>query len=455
MPRGPGKEGEAGPGEASRCVKCGTCMAVCPLYELKREEQQSPRGKLALIEAVGEGAIAESPRFRRYLETCLLCASCQEACPIGVGAFETFLHARRRVAERKGMGAGKGLVLKHLLRAAWVFRAAVRTGGLVQRLAFARIPADSGLRRRIPLPLVAHDRLVPPVSPQFFTELFDGVVREGEGPRVGIFAGCMVNYFFPAIGEEMVRLLGVFEATVVVPPGQACCGMPALTGGAHATAVDLARRNLEAFEQADLDAVVTGCASCGHNIKAHYRSLLAEAGVSPQRAERFVSRVLDFNEFLARSGFPGFLRQAGAGEGQVRKVTYHHPCHLGRLQGIRAEPLDLIRSLPGVVYLAMKDPDRCCGMGGSFSVEHYGLAKQVNDAKILDIKGTGARIVVTSCPACILHIRDGLRRNGVEGVEVLHIAELLARAVRPAEQVPAEDHDHWAMTQGDDSYDGV
>jgi len=440
---------------ASRCVKCGACLAVCPVYREDRGEGHSPRGKLALIEGESEKVIAQTTGYRRYIETCLLCGACQEVCPSGVRSIEAFLSAREDLAERKGMGPGKGFVLRNLLKAAWMVRMAVRTGGAFQRLAFARIPADSGLRRRIPLPLVAHDRLVPSVAPDFFTELFEGVVREGEGPRVGVFPGCMVNYFFPAIGEDIVRLLGVLEATVVVPAGQGCCGMPALAGGARQTAVELARRNLEAFEGFSLDAVVTGCGSCGGNIKENYRALLREAGVSPARIEAFVPRVLDISEFLARSGFSGFLRKDGRGPGPVQTVTYHHPCHLARLQGVRNEPLDLIRSLPGVVYLPLRDPERCCGMGGSFSLEHYALAKRIGDAKVADIRATGARVVATSCPACILHIRDGLRRNGIEGVEVVHVAQVLFRSLGGEDRPPAGDADMREEAVYDDSPDGV
>ncbi len=439
---------------AALCVKCAACAPVCPVLAAGAGEENSPRGKLALIEAVSRGTLAPSPRYRSYLETCLLCGACQETCPTGVETIRAFLCGREELAARRGMAAGKGLILRHLLRAASMLKLAMKTGWLVQRLAFSRIPADSGLFSRIPLPQVPSDRYLPAVARRFFIDLFDGMVREGEGPRVGIFAGCMVNYFYPGIGEEMVRLLGVLDATVVVPTGQECCGMPALAGGARATAVELARRNLLAFEEHRLEAIITGCASCGGNIKAHYRGLLAEAGVSRGRAEAFISRVLDLSEFLVRNGVPEYLGNLSRNQTRILPVAWHSPCHLGRLQGVREEPLQLIRSLPGVALVPLTGAERCCGMGGSFSIEHYELSRRINDEKIRAIRESGARAVVTSCPACILHIRDGLRRHGMAEVEVLHLAEIVSRALSRDERVSADAEESWEEPAGCGEYEG-
>jgi len=416
----------------SQCVKCGTCQEVCPVFAARPGEAYSARGKMAIIEAVSRSELKETGLYREHLESCLLCGACEEACPSEVPTLSAMLEARQSMASRVGMKPGKGLILNHLLGAARTFRAAMRTGRVFQPLMFRRIPESSGVRRRFPIPLVPEDRTLPRVAPQFFTDLFDGVVREGPGPRVGIFAGCMTNYFYPETGQSMVDVLGNLGATVIVPEEQVCCGMPALTGGARDTVRDLALKNLEVFEKYDLDAIVTGCASCGGNLKDNYEQLLIEAGVEESRAIAFTSKILDINEFLVQSivaaSKSGTLEKV-LPEGEL-KVTYHHPCHLGRLQGVKKEPEEIIDSIPGVRYVPMADADRCCGMGGSFSIEHYDISKKINDQKVDRIVETGADAVVTSCPACILHIRDGLLRNGYDKIEVLHITELLARAAK-------------------------
>ena len=195
---------------------------------------------MALIEAVSQGQIEQTWHYRDYLETCLLCGACDEACPSNVPTLDIMLRAREKMASEVGMKTGKSLILNHLLGAAKRLRLAVRTGRILQGLMFRRVPASSGLRRRFPLPLVPADRTVPKLARRFLTDRFHGIVRKGEGPRVGIFAGCMTNYFYPQMGEGMIELVADTGATVIVPGEQVCCGMPALTGGARGTVRDLA-----------------------------------------------------------------------------------------------------------------------------------------------------------------------------------------------------------------------
>jgi len=420
-------------GNSPGCVKCGKCHTVCPIFSVRQEESSAARGKMALSEAVSQGLLAESDVYRNYLEMCLLCGACEENCPNGVQTLSTMLGARETLAGHQGDKPAKRLILQQVVGGPRLLDLAMRTGRTLQGLMFKRLPDESGIRRRIPLPLISPERTLPSLAHTFFTDRFSGKVVEGMGPRVGIFAGCMTNYFYPGTGEAMIELLGSLGASVYVPAGQACCGMPALTGGARDTVRQLALQNMEAFEEFELDAVVTGCASCGGNLKENYGGLLREAGTDVQRIERFLTGILDINEFLYRFGRPGPEQKAAVADtvskGELT-VTYHHPCHLGRLQGVKEEPIALIRSIPGIRYVPMEDEHRCCGMGGSFSLENYEIAKKVNDLKIASIIETGAGAVVSSCPACIMHIRDGLNRNHREDIEVIHITELMERYSR-------------------------
>ncbi|UCG38942.1 MAG: (Fe-S)-binding protein, partial [bacterium] len=280
------------------CVKCGTCRTVCPVNSVCPGEANSARGKMALVEAVSQGHLEGSGLYREYLETCLLCGACEEACPSGVPTLSIMFRARQDLTENEGPGRGKVLLIKALVGIPRLLDLVMRTGKAFQGVMFRRIPTESGLRRRFPMPLIPPDRTLPGVAQRFFTDDYRGLVRRGTGPRVGIFAGCMTNYLYPGIGAGMVELLAARNATVVVPTDQVCCGMPALTGGARKTARELALRNLEAFEAHDLDVVVTGCASCGSNLKENYNLLLAEADVDGSRRERFLAGIMDINEFL-------------------------------------------------------------------------------------------------------------------------------------------------------------
>jgi glycolate oxidase iron-sulfur subunit len=392
---------------------------------------------MALSEAVTQGHLTESEIYRGYLEKCLLCGACEEACPNEVKTLSTMLQARERLAENVGIKPGKRLILEKVVGDPRLLDLAMRTGRTFQGLMFKKIPAESGIRRRIPIPLITPDRTLPSLARTFFTDSFSGWVVKGEGPRVGVFAGCMTNYFYPRTGKTMIELLSGLGASVYVPAEQVCCGMPALAGGARETASELAQQNLVVFEKYELDAIVTGCASCGENLKENYGGLLREAGVEDERIEQFISRILDINEYLYRYTLPDSSEGSRQEDGEIDAeltVTYHHPCHLGRLQNVKTEPIALIQSIPGVRYIPMVDANVCCGMGGSFSLEHYDIAKEVNDQKVARIIETGADVVVTSCPACIMHIRDGLNRNQRGDIEVLHITELLERYSREGER---------------------
>lgn len=413
----------------SSCVKCGTCHTVCPVFSVMPAESHSARGKMALIEAVAEGRLTESDRFRDYLELCLLCGACQEACPNMVPTIPLMLEARKRAADKVGIKGGKGFILKHMLAAAGRFRFAMKTGQALQWLMFRKIPENRGIRRRFPIPVVSGERTVPRVADRFFSESFRGRVKEGSGPRVGIFSGCMVEYFYPEIGKYMVDVLDDMGVTVIVPSHQTCCGMPALAGGAFDVVKELAVKNLEEFEKCELDYIVTGCATCGDNLKCNYLQILDEAGVDPARGQDFVSRIRDINELLADLEAEADAGRTGIPDGPgIFKVTYHHPCHLGRSQGITGEPIRLIESIGAQVqYVPMEDAQRCCGMGGAFSIEHYDISSAINDHKIEMIRSAEVDAVVTSCPACIMHIRDGLMRNALGHIEVLHVVELMGR----------------------------
>jgi len=425
-------------GDCSRCVKCGTCQFVCPVFSVRPEESMTPRGKMALVEAVSQGHLDGTRRYKEYLETCLLCGACEEACPNDVQTLSVMFRGRENIPGRIRLQTLKGLVLKYLLGTANLFRYAMKAGRTFQYFIFRKVPSSSGMRRRFPMPVITSDRTIPVLSRRFFRDHNRGQITEGPGPRVGLFTGCAGNYFYTDVSEAMVFILDWLGATIVVPPEQACCGLPALAGGALTTARDLALKNLEAFEKYDLGTIVTGCATCGSNLTHNYTDLLTRAGVEEERAEKFQSSIMDINVFLYRSDLIARLGELEDDDQEPLKVTYHHPCHLGRQQGIKEEPVELIRAMPGVEYVPMDEADRCCGLGGSFGVEHYDMSREVNDRKIRNIAETGADVIVTSCPGCIMHIRDGLRRNGHESIEALHIMVLLERRLKAVTALKGE-----------------
>ncbi|MEW5936163.1 MAG: (Fe-S)-binding protein, partial [Bacillota bacterium] len=221
--------------------------------------------------------------------------------------------------------------------------------------------------------------------------------EKGAGPsvRVAYFAGCFMNWVYADVAEATHRVL-VHNGYRVESPPVACCGMPHRALGDLGTARRLARRNVDLL--AGYAAVVTDCASCGAALKA-YGEILAGDPEYAGRAKVLASRVFDISEFLVSYGYrrpewPIPLR-----------VTYHDPCHLGREQGVREQPRQILRSIPGLELVEMKDADMCCGGGGSFALTHPELAHRVGQQKAASIAAMEAEAVVSGCPSCLSQLR--------------------------------------------------
>ena len=438
--------------QLSNCVLCGTCRGVCPTFDVARREPASARGKVALCDALLKKEINISGGFIKHMTECVQCMACYESCPNDVNVPDIVLAARREIVKENGLPFIKSLMLRNFLDSERLMPAVMKFASNLQSLFFKGVPEESGLHRRFPLPLVDERRLMPPLADRFFLE---SVKESGEcrvesveqkigslgrsrylnsqlstlnSPKVGFFAGCLINYMLPNIGEASLKLIEKAGASVIVPPDQHCCGMPALGMGDVETAKSLALKNLEAFEQYKLDYITTACATCGDGLRRRFKELLGDE--YPERVNAFCSKVRDITELL--------VRELRVGSGEWRKghtslgsklsapgsvITYHDPCHLNRGQGIKDAPRELIE-ISGARFKEMSHPCRCCGLGGSFNITDYDFSMEIARSKAEDIKNTGADIVATACPGCMIQIKDGLHQIGVK-TKVLHVVELL------------------------------
>jgi len=210
---------------------------------------------------------------------------------------------------------------------------------------------------------------------------------------------------------------------VVFPKKQTCCGIPVFMSGDVEDGIDLMKTNLEAFAPYNPDAIVVACATCGTALKESYKILVeGESREWRDRVNTFSAKVMDISEFLTQK-----IQLTQAEEKSFLKVTYHDPCHLNRSQGILAQPRQILKNLPGITLVEMRDPQRCCGGGGSFSFYNYDLSKQISQKKVQDIEATQASTVVTGCPGCMLQLKDQLGQKGL-AVEVKHLIQLVDQA---------------------------
>jgi glycolate oxidase iron-sulfur subunit len=206
-----------------------------------------------------------------------------------------------------------------------------------------------------------------------------------------------------------------------------CCGLPAETYGDREAARRLAAKNLEILAAAPIDVIATDCSSCASFLKK-YPKLFAPDDPRHAAAQAISSRVRDWVELACGVESPeskGGSSESGVPRYKPVVVTYHDPCHASRGQGLVAEPRRFLRSLPGVEYRELPEADWCCGGAGSYALSHYDLSRQVLERKIDNVEKTGASILVTSCPACIVHLSYGVRLRGL-AVRVCHLSQLAA-----------------------------
>lgn len=413
--------------DIDKCVKCGTCSSFCPVFKVIGREGGSTRGKMTLIGAHQEGKLGLTDTYLRAIKDCTLCGACQSNCPNDVRTTTIIAAARAEAVDELGVPFAASMVFKNLLGSNKLMDKAVKLATRFQGLVFKGAEAEHGFLSRFTMPLVGKGRLMPQIARTFFLDIPEVRAASGEKgakktgpPRVAFYAGCGVNYLMPDIGLKSVEVLRRAGAEVIVPPEQVCCGMPAYSTGDVETAREMALRNLEVFEAYEIDFVVTSCATCGYGLKTQLRSLLGNEAALKERLDAFCSKVRDITELLT-----GELKHKG-GENPLgaKLATYHDPCHLGRGQGLREEPRDLIAGSRGVELKEMKNPCACCGLGGGLSLSNYELSTEIARKKAENIKNSGADVVVTACPGCMVHLRDGLHRFGVD-TKVAHVVELL------------------------------
>ncbi len=399
------------------CVHCGICLPQCPTYRVLGEEMDSPRGRVYLMRAAAEGRAELTPGLARHLDLCLGCRACETACPSGV-PFGQLLEATRAQLDRKGVRAPESAHAT-LEWALSIFPHPDRLGALLWPL---RLYQASGLRTLVRASgmlapfkrLQAMDALLPRVPPSA-TPLPELIPARGRARgRAALLTGCVQRFFFPEINLATARLLSAAGWEVVVPRGQGCCGALHL----HAGRLDEFRamaRSLMATLGQDVDMVVTNAAGCGSALKEYGHWL------GDELAERFAGLVKDISEVLVDADLPlGELRET---------VTYHDACHLAHGQRVRAQPRELLRRIPGLTLVDLKDSDLCCGSAGVYNLLEPEMAAELGRRKVERIRETGARIVATGNPGCIMQISQQALEAGLV-LEVMHPVTILSHALR-------------------------
>ena len=406
------------------CVHCGLCLDYCPTYRVLGHEADSPRGRIYQIRQVYEGKVSpDDPDFRQHIYACLDCRACQTACPSGV-QYGAIIEAARAVAEP--IQTSEKTVGRAILGSVFTRPRLLGTFGmglrLYQKSGLQSAVRKSGALKLLPRRLQEMESMLAPAQ---------GGVRRWSAPhvtaargkvryRVGFIEGCIMPQLFGDTNAATVRVLAINGCVVYSPPTQGCCGALQMHTGDRPTARDLARANVDAFDGLGLDAIIINAAGCGSTLK-EYGALLRDDPRYAARAEEFGLKVKDVSEFLAS------IEMVKPTRAVPMRVTYQDACHLVHGQGIRNQPRQLLRQIPGLELVEMTDSDVCCGSAGIYNLTHPDISVELLEQKMDHLLATGATGVVAPNPGCTMQLAYGARRRGAK-LDLFHVVDLLDRA---------------------------
>jgi glycolate oxidase iron-sulfur subunit len=394
------------------CVHCGFCLPACPTYLALGEEMDSPRGRIVLMKGVLEGDL-EMDQVLPHVDRCLGCLGCVSACPSGVAYGDLLIPFRARAEEVRKRPLAERFTRALVARTLPFprrFRAAARLAGGVRPMRRLMPGRLRGMLDLLPQALPAQAPPLPPTLAAF------GQRRA----RVALLTGCAQQVLAPSITLATARVLTRNGVEVIVPAGQGCCGALAIHAGRWEQARQFARRNLGAFDPADVDAIVTDAAGCGSGM--HDYPMLFEGEALEPASRAFAGKVRDASAFLAELGAlaPDPLPEPAT-------IAYHDACHLAHAQGVRAGPRSLLGAIPNVTLVEVPGGEICCGSAGTYNLEHPEIAATLGRRKARSIVETGASIVASGNIGCTTQIRAHLQEIGAD-VRVLHTMEILEMA---------------------------
>lgn len=415
-----------------QCMHCGMCLPTCPTYVETKHERNSPRGRIALMRSIADGETGPGRAFGEELYYCLGCLACVTACPAGVNYVELFEAARADIEDSGSLSNPRRdfwrwLTLDVLFMRPRLLRAAGTLLRWYQRLRLDRLARALRLTRLLPRQLRELEPQTPRMADQFSHQLV-APMESPPGParyRVALLTGCVQDLAFSGVNRDTADVLLANGCEVFTPPVQHCCGSLHAHNGAPQLAAELARRQLDMFDVASLDAIISNAGGCGSHLK-HYSALLGQDPAYAERAKIWDSKVKDIHQWLVEIGF----RKPRAGCG-LDRVTYHESCHLCHGQKITGPPRAVLAAIPGLRVLEMNESNWCCGSAGIYNITQPEQSAKLLARKLEHIDQTGAPAVATSNPGCHLQLAFGLQNSAGAGCrQVTQPVSLLAEAYR-------------------------
>ncbi|APT47567.1 (Fe-S)-binding protein [Bacillus safensis] len=416
--------------ELLNCMRCGFCLPSCPTYiESGQQETHSPRGRIALMKAVRDGVIEPDEDVEHSLNLCLGCRACEPVCPSGVKYGRLLEDARDIIQQHKKQSIPVKLVRRVVFKGLFPSQSRMRkAAGLLrfyQTSGLQTAARKTGMLKVLPPHLRLMEQALPKVPRQQKSRLTEYKAAGPARKRVAFFTGCLMDTVFSSTNEATIQLLQLAGCDVIVPPIQTCCGALHGHSGEKEQAKQLAKRNIEAFEEIDADAIVMNAGGCGAFL-SDYDHLLCDDPDFQKRSEAFSKKITDISDILVELEF--HRRMPLALPEQV--ITYQDSCHLRNGMGVQHAPRVLMKAIQGVSFKEMKDAGRCCGSAGIYNILQPKMSMQILDHKMTEATQTKAAAIVTSNPGCQLQMAAGIKRSGHSpSMRAVHLADLLLEAV--------------------------
>ncbi|MBM7571676.1 (Fe-S)-binding protein [Aquibacillus albus] len=414
--------------ETFDCVQCGYCLPACPTYVTMKTETHSPRGRINLVKVAAEGKLSLS-ELEDPINMCLGCRACEVVCPTNVQYGKILESAKAVLLEEKKKGMSKRARLfqafffdtmlpnKKMLKAAGVGVAAYQKSGL------ETIARKTKLLNTLPEKLQSFEKVLPDAEGLSKRKKRKTYYPAKNEPvfNIGFFTGCVMDTMFSSINTKSIELLQQAGCDVTVIKEQTCCGALQNHSGELDKTRELAKRNIKAFEQYDFDFVVNSIGGCGAML-VEYDHLFHGDSEWEERARRFSKKNVDISVILNQLSLP-YKKAVN------EVVTYQPSCHMSNVQKTVREPVNLIKSIPGIHLVELPQKDMCCGSAGIYNVIHYEKSMEILDEKMKSVKKITPKVIVTTNPGCHLQMKLGVEREGLTNeIRVVHLVELLAEA---------------------------
>ncbi len=420
--------------ELMNCMRCGFCLPACPTYgETNQNEAASPRGRIALMKAVVDGKKAPDEDFERQLNLCLGCRACEPACPSGVKYGHLLEEARDILNKHKKYSMPVRVIRKAVFNGFFPHQKRVRSVHKLlwfyQKSGIQKVVRGTKILKLMPGEMATMERVLPEIpAPKDMNNRPHHIQPKGQKKKkVAFFSGCLMDTMFMKTNDSTLYLLEKAGCEVIIPHTQNCCGALHAHSGEKEKAKELAKKNILAFEQAEVDYIISNAGGCGA-ILVEYDELLKDEPEWRERAHNFSKKVKDISEVLVEVGLPPMKLQE-----QI--VTYQDSCHLRNVMNTSISPRKLLTMIEGVTFKEMEGADRCCGSAGIYNLLQPKMATQIIDHKMNDAKATNATTIVTANPGCLLQMKVGIEREKLsDSVRAVHIVDLLAEAVKEAEK---------------------